>query len=266
MSTSPSLILSATLPGEAVADDHVGVAAVDVARLDVADEGERRRLEQLVRLARQLVALASLPRRSTAGRRAAPRCRTRRRAYTLPITPNCSRCCGRHSTLAPTSSSTAGRCRVGIVAASAGRSTPGSMPNAPCAAITVAPVCPALKSAAASPRATGLGRHPDRRAAACAAAPPTATPPSPTTSGASTMRTRSRSTSGVPGELGLERRRPADEQHAEIEVAGRRQRAVDDVARRVVAAHRVDCDADHRGSGSGSGLGSRAGPARPDPS
>ena len=30
------------------------------------------------------------------------------RAYTLPITANCSRCCGRHSTLAPTSSSTAG--------------------------------------------------------------------------------------------------------------------------------------------------------------
>ena len=46
------------------------------------------------------------------------------------------------------------RCASESSAASAGRSTPGSMPNAPCAAITVAPVCPALKSAAASPRAT----------------------------------------------------------------------------------------------------------------
>ena len=57
--------------GEPVADDDVGVAAVDVARLDVADEVERRGLQQPVRLARQLVALASLPRRSTAGRPAA---------------------------------------------------------------------------------------------------------------------------------------------------------------------------------------------------
>ena len=51
-----------------------------------------------------------------------------------------------------------------------------------CAAITVAPVWPALKSAAASPRATSLGGDPDRRAAACAAAPRPATRPSSTTS------------------------------------------------------------------------------------
>jgi hypothetical protein len=56
--------------------------------------------------------------------------------------------------LAPASSSTAGRSRVGIVVASAGRSTPGIIPKAACAAITVAPVWPALNSAAASPPAT----------------------------------------------------------------------------------------------------------------
>ena len=67
---------------------------------------------------------------------------------------NWSRCWGRHSTLAPASSSTAGRSRVGMVVASAGRSTPGIIPNAPYAAITVAPVWPALNKAAASPRAT----------------------------------------------------------------------------------------------------------------
>jgi hypothetical protein len=34
--------------GEAVADDHIRLAAVHVARLDVADEGRHRRLEQPV--------------------------------------------------------------------------------------------------------------------------------------------------------------------------------------------------------------------------
>ena len=77
-----------------------------------------------------------------------------RRAYTDPITANCNRCCGRHSTFAPASSSTAGRLLVGIVVASAGRSTPGTMPNAACAESTAAPVCPALTSAAALRPAT----------------------------------------------------------------------------------------------------------------
>ena len=69
-------------------------AAVDVARLDVPDELERRRLEQPVRLARQLVALGRLlaDREQADARRA--RCRAPTRAYTLPITANCSRCCG----------------------------------------------------------------------------------------------------------------------------------------------------------------------------
>ena len=44
--------------------------------------------------------------------------------------------------------------RVGITGASAGRPAPGSMPNAACAASTVAPVLPALKSAPARPDAT----------------------------------------------------------------------------------------------------------------
>jgi hypothetical protein len=40
-------------------------------------------------------------------------------------------------------------CTVGTVGASAGRSTPAIMPNAACAATTLAPVWPALNSAAA---------------------------------------------------------------------------------------------------------------------
>ena len=63
--------------------------------------------------------------------------------------------CGRHSTVAPESSSTAGRCRVGITVASAGLSMPGSRPSVETAAITEAPVCPAENSAAACPSRTG---------------------------------------------------------------------------------------------------------------
>ena len=80
----PFADLQRDIAGEPVADDDVGVAAVDVARLDVADERERRRLEQPVRLARQLVALRSPRRRSTAGRRAAARCRARRARTRCP--------------------------------------------------------------------------------------------------------------------------------------------------------------------------------------
>ena len=76
------------------------------------------------------------------------------RAYAVPIAANCNRGCARHSTFAPESSSTAPHPAVGIVVASAGRSTPRRRPNARCAASIVAPVFPALKSATASPLAT----------------------------------------------------------------------------------------------------------------
>jgi hypothetical protein len=44
--------------------------------------------------------------------------------------------------------------------ASAGRSTPGSMPNAPCAAITVAPVCPGAEEPRRLAARHRLGRRP----------------------------------------------------------------------------------------------------------
>ena len=56
------------------------------------------------------------------------------------------------------------RPRVGMIVASAGRSTPGSRPNAACAAITAAPVWPALNSASAGRSAHGLRGDADRGA------------------------------------------------------------------------------------------------------
>ena len=69
--------LQRDVPGEPVADDHVGVARVHVTTLDVADETHRRGLQQLMRLAGQGRCPCSLPRPPTAARRAAIRTRAR---------------------------------------------------------------------------------------------------------------------------------------------------------------------------------------------
>jgi len=68
------------------------------------------RLQQAWALACQLVAFCRfLPDREQRHARLLQANATR--AYAVPMTANCSRCCGRHSTLAPTSSSAAGRPR-----------------------------------------------------------------------------------------------------------------------------------------------------------
>ena len=118
------------------------------------------------------------------------------------------------------------------------------MPNAPWAAITVAPVCPALKSAAASPPATSsaatrIDARGLRRSAAAGASA------IPMTSGASTIRCRARGRRDAGRSAASSAGRAPDQREPEIEVPRRRQRAVDDRPRRVVAAHRVDGDADH---------------------
>ena len=50
-------------------------------------------------------------------------------------------------------------------------------------------------------------------------------------------------------DLRLERCQGADEYDAEVEVTNRSQRPVNDVARAVVAAHRINGDPDHRSEG-----------------
>jgi hypothetical protein len=58
----------------------------------------------------------------------------------------------------------------------------------------------------------------------------------------------------MPPELVLDSRRWADEHDAEIRIARRRHRAVDDVSRGVVSAHRVNGNPDHVSRVQGSGF------------
>ena len=67
------------------------------------------------------------------------------------------------------------------------------------------------------------------------------------TSAASTIRTRvAIDVRDGASSSALERVGRPDEHHAEIEMTRRGERAVDDARGRVVAAHRVDGDPDHR--------------------
>ncbi len=164
------------------------------------------------------------------------------RAYIAPMCANCSRCGGLHSTVAPASSSTAAPCLVGTVGASAGRSTPGSMPNAACAATTLAPVWPALNSAAASPGRDVLGGDANRRARLAA------------------QRLRRRfdhldhvgrvddahveiACVGMPRQLGANQILAADQIDTKPEIARGGHGAINGMGRRMIAAHRINGDA-----------------------
>ena len=103
--------------------------------------------------------------------------------------------------------------------------------------MTVAPVCPALKSAAASPRATrsaatlieALGF---RRSAAAGASAMS------TTALASTIRTcRGDSAALVPLQFGVQPLGGSHKGDAKLEVPRRREGTLDDVPRRLVASH-----------------------------
>ena len=159
------------------------------------------------------------------------------RAYTPPITANCTRCGGRHSTLAPTSSRIAGTRGLGIDAAQhAERGVGGHHGGA------------RVTGAEDGRRVTTRdesGRHSDR----CY--------------GFSPQRRRRRLVHrhhirrvddadagaievAVPLELRVDFAGAADERDAEIELARGGERAVDHQARREVAAHRVDSYPNHR--------------------
>ena len=118
------------------------------------------------------------------------------------------------------------------------------MPNAACAAITVAPVLPALKSAAARPAATSAAatriEAPGRRRSAAVGGSPI-----PITSSAWTMTTSSAAASGRVGQQRRRRSSRPDQRQRQAALACRVERPVDDGLGPVIAAHRVDGYPDH---------------------
>ena len=259
----PFADLQRDVAGEPVADDDVGRAAVDVARLDVADEGERATLSAAgaPRASARCPCVSSSPIDSSAdaGRLDAERDARIDAAHDREL-----------QQVRRPAFDAARRHRAGSPAACASESsppapdgpTPGSMPNAPCAAITVAPVWPALKSAAASPARHGIGGHLDRRGRL---------PPERRGGRLGHLdrvvrvddaEPRCAVGAGVP--IALRPRARAvgpTSSDAEIEVPRRRERAVDDVARAPIAAHGVDRDPDHRKSVNARPLSLRPPPA-----
>jgi hypothetical protein len=117
----------------------------------------------------------------------------------------------------------------------------GSRPNAACAAITAAPVCPALKSASArrlrtASAATRMDARGLRRSAAAAGSAIS------THSGASSVSIVQRVAPGC--RLSSASTTPrADEQQPDLQVPGRDKGSVDDAAGPMVTAHGVDGDA-----------------------
>ena len=117
-----------------------------------------------------------------------------------------------------------------MIVASAGRSTPGSMPNAPCAAITDAPVWPALNSAAPRRRATASAATGSTRAACAAAPPPRDSAMLDRLGRVERSRTSSARRAGMPRAARARSRAVADEQQPDLQMPRRDQRAVDDAA------------------------------------
>ena len=203
------------------------------------------RLQQPVRLARQLVALALLfaDRQQPDARRSTPSAAARR---PRPSRRTAAGAAGRHSTLAPASSSTAmplpGRNR----RASAGRSTPGIIPKRRVRRHHGRAGVPGAERPPRRARRAPARRRRGSTPAACAAAPRAGDSSMPTTSGASTMRDVER---GRVRRAGPVRRSSAgtrsDQRQAEV---GRWRAAasgaIDDAAGGVIAAHGVDGDAD----------------------
>ena len=118
------------------------------------------------------------------------------------------------------------------------------------AAITDAPVCPALKSAAACPSRTAsaatridaLGLRRNAAAAGSAIS---------IRSGASTTSTSRPPRRWMARELGINRRRIAHEQQPDLQMARCHERAVDDRCRSRVVPHGVDGNAHRQMSGLG---------------
>ena len=187
-----------------------------------------------------------------------------RSAKIAPIRAYWTRFSGVESGLAPMSRRTTGPFAVIIWTASAGRSTPGSRPRRRTAAAIPAPVCPAVTTASAWPfltrsTATRIDESFFSRSASA---------------GCSSMPTTwlDMDDRGVRGKLAgdaADDRLVADEDHPVVGICpGVVERPEDDLGGTVIAAHRVDRDADPVALGAGRlgrGLGHRVSARRRRP-
>ena len=165
---------------------------------------------------------------------------------------NCTRCSARGSTLAPASISSTGPPSAGSVAATAGRSTPGtrSRPSRPAA--TTAPVGPIETHAAARPSRTAATARTSEAPGRPRTQPGSSS--GPIASGACSTATPAgrRAARGR-----VDRRLVADQEQLELARHGSQARALDGRRRRPVAAHRVQGDPHRRHGVSALGLGVR---------
>ena len=175
---APSLNFSATLPVNPSHTITSASPAEDAPRLDVADEVQRRGLQQPVRLARQLVPLGLFladrqqpDARALDAERHVRVGRAHHRRTAADAAGGTRR--WRRRRAAPPSP-----CLVGTTAASAGRSTPAQHPERRVRGHDRRPGVPGADQRGASPVAHQPGRDHDGRTRACAGAPARPTRPS----------------------------------------------------------------------------------------
>ena len=166
----------------------------------------------------------------------------RHRAYSRPMIANCRSHSAVQSTVAPPSTRICGaRPGTGTGTAIAGRATPRMRPMRRSAAAIAAPVLPALTIASALPSRTSsaethdrgvlLGAHRRRRVV----------------HRHDLGRRHDLDAVDAVGEQRRDHVLEPDEQHTHVELLGRLDRARDDLAGGVVAAHRVDGNGDGHG-------------------
>ena len=140
--------------------------------------------------------------------------------------------------------STADPIWVGMTAASAGRSTPGIMPNAARADTTVAPVCPALTSASASPAGHEIGGYANGRPRPAAQRERGGLVVGHGLFGVHHLE-RAHVPAGERAQHGRHASLGAHEQHAHVEMARGSQRPFDHDGRGMVTAHGIYSNTKH---------------------
>ena len=235
--------LERDVAGEPITDDHIGRSAVHLARLDIAVERQRRRLQQPVRLARQFIALGFFfadrqqrdPRPLDAERH--PRIHAAHHRELQQVMRTALDACPDIEQQRRTAPGRDGRAQRRPVDAGehAERAVRRHHRRA---GMTGAEQCRGIT------RGGQFGGHPDRRARLAPQRRGRRLGHLDDRIGADDPHPRGIGIR-IPGDFVFQSRDGANENHAEIEVSGRRERSGDDVSGRFVPAHRINGDPNH---------------------